>query len=114
MCCTFLDGEPPAKKKTTLRDVIVLKLKTRYCRHLPTTRNTWITKLISQYVCKLALVHKDTVTLQDQDLVETTKLMAKGKIDRMLEKKKPLKELTEIFCCENERVILIIGAPGEF
>ena len=113
ICYTFVDGEPPTKKMTTLRDVSISKLKTRYCRQLPTTRNIWITKPISQYVC-LALVHKDTVTLQDQNLVETTKLIAEGKIDQMLEKKKSLEELAEIFCYENERVILITGAPGEY
>jgi len=62
----------------------------------------------------LALVHEDTVTLQDQSLVETTKLTAEGDIDKMLKKRKPLNELKEIFSCENERVILITGTPGEY
>ena len=112
----FADGEPPAKKKTTLRDVTISKLQTRYCKQLPTTRNVWLTNPVSQYVC-LALVHKDTATSQDQNLAETTKLTTEGEVDKILERRKPLKDLKEIFYCENDfcpQVILITGAAGEY
>jgi len=113
----FVDGEPPTKKKTTLRDATISKLQSRYCRHLPTTRRLAALRNSApmQYV-GLALVNIDAVTKQDQNLIETTKLTADGEVDKILARQNSFSELKEIFFCENDyspRLILIKGAPGE-
>ena len=66
---------------------------------------------------RLALIQKEDVTLNDDNLNEVTKLTLQGDVDRILRKKQPLANLREIFHYENEpcpRLIVIMGGPGEY
>ena len=66
---------------------------------------------------RLALIQKEDVTLKDDNLNEVTKLTLQGDVDRILKKKVPLANLSEIFHYENKscpRLIVIMGGPGEY
>jgi len=68
---------------------------------------------VTQYV-RLALVEKEDVTIKDENLNEITKLSLQGEVDKILKKKAPLRELKDIFNKPCPRLILIMGAPGEY
>ena len=71
---------------------------------------------VTQYV-RLALVEKEDVTIRDEKLNEITKLTLQGDVDKILKKKKPLSDLKDIFHYQNKpipRMILLMGAPGEY
>ena len=66
---------------------------------------------------RLALIQKEDVTLNDDNLNEVTKLTLQGDVDRILKKKVPLANLREIFHYENKpcpQLIVIMGGPGEY
>jgi len=94
----------------------ISRLKARYLRGLPTAKTDWPKHHVIQYV-RLALVEKEDVTLRDESLSEVTKLTLRGKVDQILNKKKPLSELKDIFHYQDKpcpRLILIMGGPGEY
>ena len=60
---------------------------------------------------------KEDVTIRDENLNEITKLSLQGEVDKILKKKEPLGGLKDIFHYQNKpcpRLILIMGAPGEY
>ena len=60
---------------------------------------------------------KEDVTIRDENLNEITRMTLQGEVDMILKKKEPLGSLKDIFHYQNEpcpRVILIMGAPGEY
>ena len=60
---------------------------------------------------------KEDVTIRDENLNEITKLSLQGEVDQILKKKKPLGDLKDIFHYQDKpcpRLILIMGAPGEY
>ena len=88
-------------------------LQTRYIRKPPTSQTEWPKHCVTQYV-RLALVEKENVTIGDENLNEITKLTLKGDVDKILKKKVPLGDLKDIFNKPCPRLILIMGAPGEY
>ena len=93
--------------------VDIKRLQARYTRQLPTSKIDWPKHCVTQYV-RLALVEKEDVTLRDENLNEITKLTLKGDVDKILKKKVPLGDLKDIFNKPCPRLILIMGAPGEY
>jgi len=67
----------------------------------------------TQYV-KLALVDKENVAIRDENLNEITKLSLRGDVDKILKKKEPIDDLKDIFHKPCPRLVLIMGAPGEY
>ena len=105
--------EPPsAKKKTTPLDIEIRSIQARYLRQQPTSKSDWPKHCVIQYV-RLALVEKKDVNEKDKNLNEITKLTLQGEVDKILKKKEPL-DLKDIFNKPCPRLILIIGAPGEY
>ena len=83
---------------------------------LPTGKTDWPKHKVSLYV-RLAIVKKEDVVLRNKHLNELTRLTLQGDVDKILKKKEPLGDLTEIFHYNNEpcpRLILIMGGPGEY
>ena len=94
----------------------VNRIKARYVRQPPTSKTDWPMHHVTQYV-RLALVDKEDVTIRDENLNEITKLSLQGEVDKILKKKKPLGGLNDVFHSEIDsypRLILIMGAPGEY
>jgi len=89
------------------------RLKARYLRQSPTCKTDWLKHHVTQYV-RLALVEKEDITIRDESLNEITKLTLQGEVDKILKKKKPLSDLKDIFNKPCPRLILIMGAPGEY
>ena len=103
---------PPIKSSP----IDVKRIKARYLRQPPTSKTDWPMHHVTQYV-RLALVDKEDVTIRDENLNEITKLSLQGEVDKILKKKKPLGGLKDIFHYQNNpcpRLILIMGAPGEY
>ena len=101
----------PTSDKMRSSPIDVRRLKSRYLRLLPTTKN-----IAMEYV-RLAIVQKEDVTLRDENLTEVTKLTLQGDVDRILKKKQPLGDLREIFHYQDRplpRLIVIMGGPGEY
>ena len=59
-------------------------------------------------------MEKEYVTIKDENLNEITKLSLQGEVDKILKKKVPLGDLKDIFNKPCPRLILIMGAPGEY
>ena len=59
-------------------------------------------------------MEKEDVTIGDENLNEITKLTLQGDVDKILKKKAPLGDLKDIFNKPCPRLILIMGAPGEY
>jgi len=91
----------------------IKKLQTRYLSQPPTSKTNWPMHRVTQYV-KLALVNKEDVTIRDENLNEITKLLLQGEVDKILKKKEPLGDLKDIFNKPCPRMILLMGAPGEY
>ena len=91
----------------------VKRLQARYIKQPPTSKTDWPIHHVTQYV-RLALVEKEDVTVGDENLNEITKLTLKGDVDKILKKKVPLGDLKDIFNKPCPRLILIMGAPGEY
>ena len=71
---------------------------------------------VTEYV-RLALVDNKNVTIRDENLNEITRMTLQGEVDKILKKKEPLGSLENVFHYQNEpcpRLILIMGAPGEY
>jgi len=101
----------PLVVKECLLDI--KRLQARYLRQPPISKTDWPKHHVTQYV-KLALVEKEDVTIRDENLNEITKLSLQGEVDMILKKKVPLGDLEDIFSKPCPRLILIIGAPGEY
>jgi len=101
----------PLTAKSSPIDVELLQ--TRYLRQPPTSKTDWPMHHVTQYV-RLALVEKEDVTTRDENLNEITKLSLQGEVDKILKKKLPLDDLKDIFNKPCPRLILIMGAPGEY
>ena len=109
--------EPPAKKmkESTALDVAADGLRSRYLGQLPTAKADWPKHLVTSYV-RLALVEKQDITNSSDKLDYITTLTLRGGVDRILKKKHPIYDLTEIFHYNDEpipRLTLIMGGPGE-
>ena len=114
LATTQCTSGPPAVKKFKYESLIdIERLKARYLRQPPTSKTDWPKHRVTQYV-RLALVENEDVTLQDENLNEITKLTLKGDVDKILKKKVPLGDLKDIFNKPCPRLILIMGAPGEY
>jgi len=59
-------------------------------------------------------VDKEDVTIRDENLSEITKMSLQGAVDKIFKKKVPLSDLKDIFNKPCPRLILIMGAPGEY
>jgi len=95
----------------------VEKLQTRYLRQPSTSKTDWPVHRVTEYI-RLALVDKeDVITIRDENLNEITKMTLQGEVDKILKKKEPLGDLKDVFHYQNKpcpRLILIMGAPGEY
>jgi len=91
----------------------IKRLQARYLRQPPTSKTGWPKHHVTQYV-RLALVDKEDVTIRDENLNEITKLTLQGEVDKILKKKVPLGDLKDIFNKPCPRLILIMGAPGDY
>ena len=91
----------------------IKRLQARYIRQPPTSKTDWPMHCVTQYV-RLALVEKENITLRDENLNELTKLTLQGRVDKILKKKVSLGDLKDIFNKPCPRLILIMGAPGEY
>ena len=88
------------------------KLRNRYLTHLPPAKADWLKHCVYDYV-RLALVGREDVTRCNYYVDELTS-MTHGGIDQILKRKTPIYDLRDIFHCNNEdRLILIMGGPGE-
>ena len=106
----------PAPKEMRSSPIDVSRLKSRYLRQLPTAKTGWPKHKVTEFV-RLALIQKEDVTLNNDNLNEVTKLSLQGDVDKILKKKVPLTDLKEIFHYENKpcpRLIVVIGGPGEY
>jgi len=99
--------------KASPLDVAIESVQARYLRQPPISKTDWPKHCVTQYV-RLALVEKEDVTITDENLNEITKLTLQGEVDKVLKKKEPLGDLKDIFNKPCPRLILIIGAPGEY
>ena len=99
--------------KASPLDLAIENIQARYNRQLPSCKTDWPKHYVTQYV-RLALVDKENITLRDENLNEITKLTLQGKVDMILKKKQPVSDLKNIFKKPCPRVILIMGAPGEY
>ena len=88
-------------------------LQARYLHQPPTSKSGWPKHRVMQYV-RLALVEKEDVTIKDEKLNEITKLSLQGEVDKILKKKVPLGDVKDIFNKPCPRLLLIMGAPGEY
>jgi len=104
-------SDPPAAKSSPLD--ATKRLQVRYLEKPPTSKTDWPKHRVTQYV-RLALVEKEDVTIKDENLNEITKLSLQGEVDKILKKKIPLGDLKDIFNKPCPRLILIMGAPGEY
>jgi len=112
--CTIASGLPTVHVKSNpVVDVTVIsRIKSRYCKHLSTDDTDWPHSYI-----QLALVKGEKVTRADKNLEEITKLTLQGQIDEILSRKERLVGIKDIFHYQNKpcpRLILIMGAPGEY
>ena len=109
-------SEPAPKKVKSSSPLDVSRLKAQYRDLLPTGKTDWPKHKLTHYV-RLAIIEKEDITLRDKNFDEFTRLTLQGDVDKILKKKKPLSDLRDIFHYENEpcpRLILIMGAPGEY
>jgi len=102
--------------KLSLTDIdatVISSLQSRYCKHLTTDDDTaWPHSYI-----RLALVTEEKVTRADNNLEEITRVTLQGQRDEILLRKEVLGGLKDIFHYQNKacpRLILIMGAPGEY
>jgi len=103
-------SEPTTKKKTSPP---IKSVQAGYLRQPPISQTDRIKHHVTQYV-RLALVEKEDVTIADGNLNEITELTLQGEVDKILKKKESLGDLKDIFNKPCPRLILIIGAPGEY
>jgi len=91
-------------------DVTVInRIQSRYCEYLFIDDTDW-----PQSYIRLALVEEEKVTRTDKNLEEITRLTLQGQVDEILLRKKVLGNLKDIFNKPCPRLILIMGAPGEY
>ena len=96
--------------------VDVTRLKSRYCSQLPIAKTGWRNHKVTEFV-RLALIQREDITIQNENLYEVTKLTLQGDVDGISKKKVPLADLRDIFHYDNKpcpRLIVIIGGPGEY
>ena len=105
--CT--SGRPTVKSSP----IDIEMLQARYLHQPPTSKSGWPKHRVMQYV-RLALVEKEDVTIKDEKLNEITKLSLQGEVDKILKKKVPLGDVKDIFNKPCPRLLLIMGAPGEY
>ena len=111
---SHLTTSEPAPKNVKSSPLDVSRLEAQYIDLLPTGKTDWPNHEVTDYV-RLAIIEKKDITLRDAD--EFTRLTLQGDVDKIRKKKKPLSDLRDIFHYENKpcpRLILIVGAPGEY
>ena len=109
---TQCTSRPPTLKSCSIDVTTIRRLQTRYCKHLSTDDTDWPHSYI-----RLALVKGQKVTRADKNLEEFTRMTLQGQVDEILLRKEPLGGLRDIFYYQNKpcpRLILIMGAPGEY
>ena len=110
-------SEPSIKKKkeSTALDDAADELKATYKTQPPLAENDWPNYHITKYV-KLALVEKPKKTYRADHERHIGILGSRGGVDKIQEEKRHLNfdNLSEMFCNSKDRLILIMGGPGEY
>jgi len=116
-------GEPPTKPQVNLllrrkKHLILLLINYKPCTYKtrpPPTQNDWPNYCITKYV-KLGLIEKPDKTHRADHEHHIGMLELRGGVDKIQEERKHLtfNDLSEIFCNSNDRLILIMGGPGEY
>ena len=110
-------GEPPTEKKIefTPLDVAADTLRATYKTQPPPAQNDWPNYRVTKYV-RLALIEKPEKTYRADHEHHIGMLGLRGGVDKIQEERKHLffDDLNEIFCNNNDRLILIMGGPGEY
>ena len=104
------------EKKSTLGllDIAADDLRATYKTQPPPAENDWPNYRITKYV-RLSLVEKPDKTYRADHEHQIGMLELRGGVDKIQEEKRQLTfdDLGEIFCNINDRLILIMGGPGE-
>ena len=110
-------SEPPAKKtkESTALEVAADELRATYQTQPSPAQNDWPNYRITKYV-RLALVEKPEKTYRADHEHHIGMLGLRGGIDKIQEERRQLNfdDLSEMFCNSNNRLILIMGGPGEY
>ena len=110
-------GEPPTKKvkESTALDVAANELRATYKTQPSPAQNDWPNYCITKYV-RLTLIKKPEKTYRADHEHHIGMLGLRGGVDKIQEEKGHLTfdDLSEIFCNSNDRLILIMGGPGEY
>ena len=106
-------GELPTKRSTAL-DIAADELRATYQTQASPAQNDWPNYRMTKYV-RLALVEKPEKTYRGDREHHIGMLELRGGVDKIQEEKSQLNfdDLSEIFCNSNDRLILIMGSPGE-
>ena len=106
-------GEPPTKKirESTALDSAADDLRATYQTQASPAQNDWPNYRITKYV-RLAIVEKPEKTYRADHEHHIGMLGSRGGVQ---EEKRHLTfdDLSEIFCNSNDRLIVIMGGPGE-
>ena len=109
-------GKPPTKKikQSSAVDDAVKNLQATYETQPSPAQNDWPNYRITKYV-RLALVEKPEKIYRADHEHHIGMLRLRGGVDKIQGDKKQLNfdDLSEIFCDSNDRLILIMGGPGE-
>ena len=109
-------GKPPTKKtkESPALDIAADELRATYQTQVSPAQNDWPNYRITKYV-RLALVEKPQKTYRADHEHHIGMLRLRGGVDKIQGEKKQLNfdDLNKIFCNSNDRLILIMGGPGE-
>ena len=109
-------GDPPTKKikESTPLEVAADGLRATYQTQPSPAQNDWPNYRITKYV-RLALVEKPEKIYRADHEHHIGMLGLRGGVDKIQKERRQLNfdDLNEIFCNSNNRLILIMGGPGE-
>ena len=109
-------SEPPTKEsmQSTALEVAADELRATYITQSSPAQNDWPNYRITKYV-RLALVEKPEKTYRADHEHHIGMLGLRGGVDKIQEERRHLNfdDLSEMFCNSKDRLILIMGGPGE-
>ena len=109
-------GKPLTKKikESPALDIAADELRATYQTQVSPAQKDWPNYRITKYV-RLAVVEKPEKIYRADHEYHIGMLGLRDGVDKIQEEKRQLNfdDLSEIFCNSNDRLILIMGAPGE-
>jgi len=112
--CNSTTSALSTEKKKAL-DFAADKLQATYKTQPPPAQNDWPNYRVTKYV-RLALIEKPEKTYRADHEHHIGMLGLRGGVNKIQEERRHLTfdDLSEIFCNNNDRLILIMGGPGEY